>query len=60
MGRTFNAEYYRDNILTALTQLQPETTGENSLFMLIMQGLTLLKNVELLQRKWTAAGSHPP
>jgi NADH:ubiquinone oxidoreductase subunit E len=23
-GGTFNAEYYRDNILTALTQLQPE------------------------------------
>jgi hypothetical protein len=23
-GRTFNAEYYRDNILAALTQLQPE------------------------------------
>jgi histone-lysine N-methyltransferase SETMAR len=24
MRRTFNAEYYRDNILAALTQLQPE------------------------------------
>jgi hypothetical protein len=23
-GRTFEAEYYRDNILAALTQLQPE------------------------------------
>jgi hypothetical protein len=23
-GRTFNAEYYRDNILAALTQFQPE------------------------------------
>jgi hypothetical protein len=26
-GRTFNAEYYRDNILVALTQLQPEDHG---------------------------------
>jgi transposase len=26
-GRTFNAEYYRDNILAALTQLQPEDDG---------------------------------
>jgi hypothetical protein len=26
-GRTFNAEYYRDNILAALTQFQPENDG---------------------------------
>jgi hypothetical protein len=26
-GRTFNAEYYRDNILAALTQLQAEDDG---------------------------------
>jgi hypothetical protein len=26
-GRTFNAKYYRDNILAALTQLQPEDDG---------------------------------
>jgi histone-lysine N-methyltransferase SETMAR len=26
-GRTFNAEYYRDNILVTLTQLQPEDDG---------------------------------
>jgi hypothetical protein len=26
-GRPFNAEYYRDNILAALTQLQPEDDG---------------------------------
>jgi hypothetical protein len=26
-GRIFNAEYYRDNILAALTQLQPEDDG---------------------------------
>jgi hypothetical protein len=26
-GRTFNAEYHRDNILAALTQLQPEDDG---------------------------------
>jgi hypothetical protein len=28
-GRTSNAEYYRDNILAALTQLQPEDNGRN-------------------------------
>jgi histone-lysine N-methyltransferase SETMAR len=27
-GRTFNTEYHRDNILAALTQLQPEDDGE--------------------------------
>jgi histone-lysine N-methyltransferase SETMAR len=27
-GRAFNAEYYRDNILAALTQLQPEDGGK--------------------------------
>jgi hypothetical protein len=26
-GRAFNAEYYCDNILAALTQLQPEDDG---------------------------------
>jgi hypothetical protein len=26
-GRAFNAKYYRDNILAALTQLQPEDDG---------------------------------
>jgi hypothetical protein len=26
-GRTLNAEYYHDNILAALTQLQPEDDG---------------------------------
>jgi hypothetical protein len=26
-GRTFNAEHYRDNILAALTQVQPENDG---------------------------------
>jgi hypothetical protein len=26
-GRVFNAEYYRDNILAALTQFQPEDDG---------------------------------
>jgi hypothetical protein len=31
-GRTFNAEYYRDNILAALTRLQPEDDGENSFY----------------------------
>jgi histone-lysine N-methyltransferase SETMAR len=27
-GRTFNSEYYRDNILAALTQFQPEDDGK--------------------------------
>jgi histone-lysine N-methyltransferase SETMAR len=27
-GRSFNAEYYHDNIFAALTQLQPENDGE--------------------------------
>jgi hypothetical protein len=44
-GCTFNAQYHRDNSLAAPIQLQ-RTTGENSLFMLTMQGLTLLKNAE--------------
>jgi hypothetical protein len=26
-GRTFNAEYYRDDMLAALTQFQPEDEG---------------------------------
>jgi hypothetical protein len=27
-GRSFNAEYYRDNVLAALTQFQPEDDGK--------------------------------
>jgi hypothetical protein len=46
-GCTFNAEYYRDNILAALTQFQ-RTTGGNLLFMLTMQ---LLKKIELSAKK---------
>jgi hypothetical protein len=56
--RTFNAEYYRDNILAALTQLRPEDGGENSLFMLAMQGLTLLQNVELFPKKMDCGPLH--
>jgi hypothetical protein len=40
-----------DDILAALTQFQPGTTGENSLFMLTMQGVTLLKKVERFVKK---------
>jgi hypothetical protein len=29
-GRTFNAEYYRDNVLSALLPLCPRLMGENS------------------------------
>jgi hypothetical protein len=50
-GRIFNGEYYRDNIIAALTQSSQRTTVENSLFMPTMQGRTLLKNIELFAKK---------
>jgi hypothetical protein len=51
-GRTCNTEYYRDKIFTALTQFQPEDDGRKKLsFMLTMQGLTPLNNVELFVKK---------
>jgi hypothetical protein len=50
-GRAFNVEYYPDNIFAALTRLQPGDDGRNLLFMLTMQGLTLLKNVERFTKK---------
>jgi hypothetical protein len=50
-GHAFNVEYSRDNILAALTQFQPEDDGENSLFMLTMQGFTLLKNADFFAKK---------
>jgi hypothetical protein len=50
-GHTFKAEYYRDNMLTALTQLQPEDDGRKLVVMLTMQRLTLLQNVELFTQK---------
>jgi hypothetical protein len=50
-GLTFTAERYHDNILAALTHSSQRTMEENSLFMLTMQGLTLLKNVKLFAKK---------
>jgi hypothetical protein len=50
-GRTFSAEYDRDNIIAVLTQLQSEVIGKNSLLMLTMQRPTLLKNIELFAKK---------
>jgi hypothetical protein len=44
-GRTFDAEYYRDNILTALISLRPEAAGGNLLFMQIMQRPIRFKSV---------------
>jgi hypothetical protein len=60
-GSTFNAEYYRDNTLAALTQLQPENDGRKLVFALIMSGPTLLKNLELFAKKVDCCSlPHPP
>jgi hypothetical protein len=59
-GRTFNAKYDRDNILAALTELQPEDDGKNSLFMLTIQELTLLKNVEFFAKRMDCGRSPLP
>jgi hypothetical protein len=56
-GRTFNAEYYRDNILATLTQLQSED-DERKLVVHVDNARThTAKNVEVLRRKWIAARS---
>jgi hypothetical protein len=47
-GRTFNAEYYPDNILAALTQLQPEDDGRK---LVVHADMQLLKKVELFAKK---------
>jgi hypothetical protein len=44
--RISNAEYYRDNILTAFILLVPALTRDNLLFPQTMQGRTLRKNLE--------------
>jgi hypothetical protein len=58
-GRTFNAEYYRDNILPALLPLSRRSMGENSLFMQTMLDHTQFDSVELFHRKQTAARRTP-
>jgi hypothetical protein len=50
-GCIFNAEYYRDNILAALTQLQPEDDRRKFVVHADMQGLALPKNVERFAKK---------
>jgi hypothetical protein len=49
--RTFNTKYYRDNILAALTQLQPEDEGRKFVVHANSAKFTLLKNVELFTKK---------
>jgi hypothetical protein len=49
--RTFDAEYYHDNFFAALTQFQPQDDGRKLVVHADMQGLTLLKNVELFAKK---------
>jgi hypothetical protein len=56
--RTFNAEYYRDNILAALTQLRPGDDGRKFVVHADNARLTVLKNVELFAKK-TDCGSLP-
>jgi hypothetical protein len=56
-GRTFNAEYYRDNIPAALTQLQPEDDAETRCSFWQCKGSRCSKMSNFLRRKWTAARS---
>jgi hypothetical protein len=55
-GHIFNSEYYRDNICN----IDQRTTGENSLLMLIMQGLTLLKMSNCCEENELGLAPHPP
>jgi hypothetical protein len=50
-GNTFNAEYYRVNILREFLPLGPHIDGGPSLFMLTTQNRTLPKIPNVLQRK---------
>jgi hypothetical protein len=52
-GRTFNAEYYHDNILAALTQFQPEHDGrklavhaDNARYHTAQKGRTFAKKMD--------------
>jgi hypothetical protein len=60
-GRTFQAEYYRNHILAALTQLQPEDDGRK-LVHADNARATLLKNVEIFAKKMDCASLpiYPP
>jgi hypothetical protein len=50
-GRTSNAEYYRDNVLAALTQLQREDDGRQFIIHADNARDHLLQNVELFAKK---------
>jgi hypothetical protein len=52
--RIFNAEYYRDNILAALTQFQSEDDGRKLVVHADNAGAHTAQKWELLRRKWTA------
>jgi hypothetical protein len=56
-GYTFNAEYYCDNILAGLTQLQPEDDGRKLIVHADNARAHTAQNVKFLRRKWTAARS---
>jgi hypothetical protein len=50
-GRTCNAEYYRDNILAALIQLQPEDDGKKLVVQAHNARAHTAQNVELFVKK---------
>jgi hypothetical protein len=50
-GRTFNAEYYHDEILAALTQLQPEDDGRKLVLHADNARAHTAKNVEPFAKK---------
>jgi hypothetical protein len=54
-GRTFNVEYYRDNILVAQTQLQSEDDGEK---LIVHADNAIAQNAELFTKK-IDCGSFP-
>jgi hypothetical protein len=50
-GGAFNAEYYRDNILAALTQLQPEDDGRKLVIHADNARTHTAQNVEVFAKK---------
>jgi hypothetical protein len=54
---TFNAEYYRHNMLAALTQLQPEDDGRKLVVRADNGRAHTVKNVELFAKKMDSAHS---
>jgi hypothetical protein len=60
-GRTFNPEYYRDNILAARTQLQPEDDGRKLFVHADNARAHTAQNVEFFAKKmdYGSAPIHP-